>query len=72
MSKFICKICGDVCEPYISAKYIEPLADAVMVRVYDIKKEEFNTKYLRTCRHCATAVRAYIDKLSRKLREDYE
>lgn len=68
MSKFICNICGDVCEPYISAKYIEPLHDAVLIRVYDVKTEEFNNKYYRTCRHCATAVRAYADKLSRDIK----
>lgn len=72
MSKFICRICGDVCEPYISAKYIEPLNDAVMVRIYDVKTEEFNTKYFRTCRHCATSVRSYVDKLSRELKGEFE
>lgn len=63
-----CHVCGNTFEPYITAKYNEPMVDSVMVRVYDLKTEEFNTKYYRTCRYCAQHIRYYIDKLSRDLK----
>lgn len=72
MTKQICHICGDLYLPYESPNYIRPIEDLVSVSVYDVKTEMLNTKTWFVCRHCATAVRAHIDKLSRKLREEFE
>lgn len=72
MSKCICHICGDIVEAYYSPHYPCPVSDNVLVKIYDVKTGYFNTKQWRTCRHCATAVRSYIDKLSRELKEEFE
>ena len=68
MPKCICHICGDLYEPYKSPNYGAPVCDNVAVRIYDKKTGYLETKHWYTCRHCATAVRAYVDKLSRELK----
>lgn len=72
MTKCICHICGDLYMPYDSPNYGAPVADNIRVCVYDLKTEHLNTRQWYVCRHCATAVRAHIDQLSRKYRKEFK
>lgn len=68
MSKCNCDICGEEFTAYGKDPFAGDKTDGVAIRVYDKKTGHFNIKHYRTCRNCATAVRAYADKLTRELR----
>lgn len=57
----------DICNREFEMQFSE--CNAVKINVYDIKTNRYNQNFYWTCRHCAAAVRAYIDKLSREFRE---
>ena len=58
----------DICDVEFEIGHSE--CNSVKISVYDVKTKRYNEKFYWTCRHCAAAVRAYADKLSRDFKKE--
>lgn len=66
MNKLICHICGEPYEAYGDDPFANDKTDGIAIRIYNKQHGRFGVKHYRTCRYCATELRAYIDRLVRK------
>lgn len=65
-----CDICGREYEIDDYNKWASLYTNSVETRVWDVKHKRYSIKQYNTCRDCASAVRAYADRLARKYKEN--